>query len=209
VDVDFAETYRKLSTEDLERLGREAAGLRPEAKLCLEAELRNRSSVAELEPIRVTPSPFAEGDVVVRGTSLRFPHLCPSCLHEAPTKAVKIRSSQATSYRVIYVKYRSYVFAVPFCDVCARRINRYRIFETSMIVFLVAITRYFIGSTVWSILLSITILLPLLWLARRMGLRDDPGIAILSDPNDPFTHLRFSHPEYAASFQALNRPLLM
>jgi hypothetical protein len=209
VNVDFAETYRNLSTDDLEQLGREAADLRPEARLCLEAELRSRSLAAKLEPVRVKPPFFADGDVVVQGSSLKFPHLCPSCLYEAPTKRVKIRSTQAASYRVIYVKYRSYVFAVPFCDRCARRIGRYRIFETSLIILSIASTRYLIDSTLWSILLSATICLPILWIARRVGLQEDPGIIILSDPDDTFTHLRFSHQEYAASFRALNRTPLV
>ena len=78
MNVDFAETYRKLSTDDLEQLGREAADLRPEARLCLEeAELRSRSLAAKLEPVRVKPPFFADGDVVVQGSSLKFPHLCP------------------------------------------------------------------------------------------------------------------------------------
>ena len=225
--MDFSKRFAKLSDEQIRELGQKVAEHTPESFKALQTEFAKcaipfvppgmRKQASVLEVLSGTYKTEA-GGVAISGKIVYFPNLCPSCLSVSPTKKVKISSVAGKSKNRLFFRiFRTSHFEVPFCAKCAKEVGRARLVWQSgtilLLVLGVALTGILsdalgIDFRLLALIFAAGMMLllegPWVSLFRKMGLRLDRGISIVSTADDDVTHFLFDSEAYKNLFVSLN-----
>ena len=225
--MNFSKRFAKLSDQQIRELGQKVGEHTSESLKALQTEFAKRA-IPFVPPRLRKQAPVLgvlsgaykteAGGVAISGKVVYFPDLCPSCLSVSPTKKIKISSVAGKSKNRLFFRiFKTSHFKVPFCAKCAKEIGRARLVWQSgtilIIVLGIALTAILsdalgIDSRLLALIFAAGMMLllegPRVSLFRKMGLRLDRGISIVSTADDDVTHFLFDSEAYKNLFVSLN-----